>query len=160
MAFVNQHSFTLAAAGAFLVLALVSLRRGLKGGDLAALGALLIGLAAAYRLLQPGPSSLASAQEVRTQIGAGTPVLLEFQSAYCLGCMAARPVVDRIERESEGRLKVIRLNLQDPQAADLVTEFGFVYTPTFIFIDAQGRQLWRTIGAIDPLDVRRSLEGS
>lgn len=74
--------------------------------------------------------------------------------------MAARPIVDRLEKDFEGRLIVIRLNVQEPAAMILGERYGFKYTPTFVMLDADGRQLWRTIGAVDPLQVRRSLDGS
>jgi thioredoxin-related protein len=31
------------------------------------------------------------------------------------------------------------------------------YTPTFVLFDAAGIELWRTVGAVDPQQVRRSL---
>jgi thioredoxin 1 len=158
MMFFNQYSFILAAALAFLALAWALLRDGAKGSDLAALGALLLGLVLAYSIFRPGAGSPAPA--IESQIGQGTPVLLEFQSEYCLGCMAAKPIVDGIERDYAGRLKVIRINLQQVGAQLLAAKYGCRYTPTFFFFNAQGQQLWRTIGAIDPAEVGRSLEGS
>ena len=71
--------------------------------------------------------------------------------------MAARPVVDGIEREHQGRLIVLRLDVQDPVGREIGSRFGFRVTPTFIFFDSSGTERWRTFGAVDPLDVRRSL---
>jgi H+/gluconate symporter-like permease len=82
MLFLNQHSFTLVGAAALLALAVLLLRDGLRGSDLMALGALALGLGLAFLLLNPGPSTLAQAEAVQAQIGAGAPVLLEFQSVY------------------------------------------------------------------------------
>jgi hypothetical protein len=65
--------------------------------------------------------------------------------------------VDGIEREFEGRLLVIHINVQDPVGKTLGKLYDFQYTPTFIFLDGDGEELWRTIGAIDPSDVRNSL---
>lgn len=71
--------------------------------------------------------------------------------------MAARPVVDGIEREHHGRLIVLRLDVQDPVGREIGDRLGFRVTPTFIFFDGSGTERWRTFGAVDPLDVRRSL---
>ncbi len=30
-------------------------------------------------------------------------------------------------------------------------------TPTFVFFDAEGNELWRTLGSIDPEQVRQSI---
>lgn len=158
MSFVNHYSFLLTAAVCTLALGLLVLRRGLRGNDLTALGALVLGFVLAFLLLHPSASGLADADQVREQIGAGTPVLLELQSPYCLGCMAARPIVNRIEREHADRLQVIRLNIQDPAGRQLAADFASTFTPTFIFFDALGQEAWRTVGAVDPLAVRQSLD--
>lgn len=76
----NQHSFLVAAAAALILLAVLLFRDGVRPPDLVALGALLLGLAAAHVFLAPGRA--AESESVRQEIGRGTPVLLEFQSPY------------------------------------------------------------------------------
>ena len=44
--------------------------------------------------------------------------------------------MDGLEQELEGRLRVIRLNVQDPVGKALAGELGFRMTPTFVFFDA------------------------
>jgi thioredoxin-related protein len=65
--------------------------------------------------------------------------------------------VDGIEREFEGELTVIHINVQDPIGKELGQLYDFKYTPTFILLDSEGEELWRTIGAINPSEVRKSL---
>jgi thioredoxin-related protein len=65
--------------------------------------------------------------------------------------------VDGIEREFEGKLLVIHIDVLDPMGKKVGRYFDFKYTPTFILFDYDGEELWRTIGAIDPSEVRRSL---
>lgn len=72
--------------------------------------------------------------------------------------MAARPVVDGIAEDFRGRLTVIRLNVQDPVGRALAAEYAFRVTPTFILLDAQGKEVWRTMGAVYPEEVQRALE--
>ncbi|MEW5938778.1 MAG: hypothetical protein AB1750_03890 [Chloroflexota bacterium] len=69
-----------------------------------------------------------------------------------------KPIVDGIEQEFEGRLLVIRLNIQETVGRELAPVYGFEFTPTFIFFDAQGVELWREIGNLDVEKVRRSME--
>jgi thioredoxin-related protein len=64
--------------------------------------------------------------------------------------MAAKPIVDGIEERHAADLIVIRLNLQDPAGAALADRYGFRVTPTFILFAADGEEVWRQIGAIDP----------
>lgn len=69
-----------------------------------------------------------------------------------------KPIVDGLERELEGQLLVIRLNIQEPVGRALAPVYMFEYTPTFIFFDARGNELWRQVGGLDTQRVRDSLE--
>jgi thiol-disulfide isomerase/thioredoxin len=157
MVWINHYSFLLAAVVCVGALAIFVIRRGIRRNDLTALGALALGFVVAFLLLRPVSSGLGEADQVRARIGAGAPVLLELQSPYCLGCMAARPVVDRIERAHAERLDVLRVDIQDPAGRELAAEFASQFTPTFIFFDGDGLEQWRTVGAVDPLAVSQSL---
>ena len=101
---------------------------------------------------------------VLSMIGSGTPVLLEFQSPYCISCTQIAPIVDQLEQELSAQisigpqLHVIRVNIQDKVGKELGSVYGFQATPTFIFFDAQGNELWRQIGNFDPQMVHDSLK--
>ena len=69
-----------------------------------------------------------------------------------------KPIVDGIEEEYADRLHVIRLNVQEQVGRELAPVFGFEFTPTFIFFDAQGNELWRSVGTLDLDRLRQSLE--
>ncbi len=69
-----------------------------------------------------------------------------------------QPVVDGIEKQYKGKLVVIRLNIQEPVGRELAPVFGFEFTPTFIFFDAQGKEQWRTIGDLDTARLHESLQ--
>ncbi len=69
-----------------------------------------------------------------------------------------KPIVDGLEEEFAGRLLVIRLNIQQETGRELANVFGFEFTPTFIFFDAQGNELWRSVGELDVERVRQSLK--
>jgi hypothetical protein len=65
--------------------------------------------------------------------------------------------VDGIEKEYAGKLEVIRLDVQSQAGQALGAELDFRFTPTFIFLDGLGQELWRGVGALDPQRVRDSL---
>jgi len=75
-----------------------------------------------------------------------------------MACMAAKPIVDGLETEFQNELQIVHLNVQDEQNRDLMKQYGFQYTPTFVFIDDAGEELWRTTGAVDPERVRQTME--
>lgn len=74
--------------------------------------------------------------------------------------MAVRPIVDGIEQEHAGRLEVIRINVLEPEVQPVLEAYDFQLTPTFVFVGPEGEERWRTVGAIDPLEVTKSLAGT
>lgn len=79
---INQYSFAIVAV-LIIALALYALsRRGFRKLDWVLLAALAGLLVAAWWVMHPTASPIESAEAVRAKIGAGTPVLLEFQSPY------------------------------------------------------------------------------
>lgn len=68
-------SLAVLAVGAYMLV-----RRGLETRRVAAFVVLVALVTAGFFLVRPGAGTSASAAEITAQIGAGTPVLLEFQS--------------------------------------------------------------------------------
>ena len=65
--------------------------------------------------------------------------------------------MDGLEKELSGKLEVLHINIQEPVGRELAPVYDFEYTPTYIFLDAQGHEQWRTIGEIDAQRVRDSV---
>jgi hypothetical protein len=81
MSLINQQSFIFFAVLVLGLVAFFLLRDGPRRRDFAILAFLMLGIAGLWYLLRPTASAgYAAADQVRAQIGAGTPVLLEFQS--------------------------------------------------------------------------------
>jgi thiol-disulfide isomerase/thioredoxin len=158
MQFINQFSFLLLAGVTFVILGWFILRRGDSTTRWAALGALLLGLILSYWIFNPGPGSPYEVAELQPGADRSLPALLEFESPYCLGCMAAQPTVDQIQRQYGAELQVVQVNVLESAAEPLLAHYGFQYTPTFIFIDRSGTEIWRSVGALDPQQVADSLE--
>ena len=66
--------------------------------------------------------------------------------------------MDGLERELDDQMLIIRINLQESIGRDLSPVYGVEFTPTFIFIDAQGNELWRQVGGLDVERVRASVK--
>lgn len=156
--FVNHYSFPLLFGAAAVILAVVLFRDGVQRNDLLALAALLAGFVLAYNLFGAGSGNQEDLRTIEADIGAGQPVLLEIQSPYCLGCAAAKPVVDSIAR-SHPDLQVIRVDILQPVGRALADRYQTRVTPTFLFFDGSGQMLLRTYGAVDPLAIDRLMEG-
>jgi thiol-disulfide isomerase/thioredoxin len=163
--FINYYSFLLVTIGIMAVAALVLLTHKPKTNDFISFGVIALIAIMAWVILHPRQTPLMDdAKVVQQMIGAGTPVLLEFQSPYCISCTQIKPLVDQLEEELSSQVSIgpqihiIRVNIQERVGKDLGSVYGFQATPTFIFFDAQGNEVWRQIGNFDPQMVRDSLQ--
>jgi hypothetical protein len=79
----NHYSFLWIALGLTIVAGLVLLTNKPKARDFISFGVIVAGLVVSWIILHPRPTNLAvDAKSVQAMIGAGKPVLLEFQSPY------------------------------------------------------------------------------
>ena len=69
-----------------------------------------------------------------------------------------KPIVDGLELETSGRLLIIRVNIQESIGRELAPVFSFEFAPTFIFFDAAGNELWRSVGELDTNRVHESIQ--
>jgi hypothetical protein len=81
--FIQPYSLLIVAGALALILGVVLLRNKPTARDFIAFGTIIAVLIAAYFVIRPVQTPLAGeAAAVRAMIGAGKPVLLEFQSPY------------------------------------------------------------------------------
>jgi hypothetical protein len=79
----NHYSFLWIALGLTIVAGLVLLTNKPRPRDFISFGVIAAGLATAWLILHPHQTPmLTDARSVQGMIGAGMPVLLEFQSPY------------------------------------------------------------------------------
>lgn len=150
MQFVNHYSTLILSALLLAGWLSLVLRRGGKMCHWLIFGGAMVALGAAWLVFRPVARPAAT-------LPAGQPKLLEVQSPYCLGCVAIKPVVDRVEKELRGRLVVQRVDIQSAEGSRLADQYGIELTPTFIFLDTAGKELWRSAGKLDVARVRASL---
>lgn len=79
----RQYSFVFISLGLVTVAGLILLSNKPKWNDYLAFGVIVVGLVTAWIILHPRQTPLMDdAKSVQAMIGAGTPVLLEFQSPF------------------------------------------------------------------------------
>ncbi|MGB7875001.1 MAG: thioredoxin family protein [Anaerolineales bacterium] len=66
--------------------------------------------------------------------------------------------MDELENELGNEILFIRLNIQEEVGRELAPVYGFEFTPTFIYFDESGEELWREVGGLDTQRVRQSVE--
>lgn len=72
------------------------------------------------------------------------PVLVEFQAAWCAPCAALGPVLEGLEREAAGALKLVTVDADEHPG--LMTAWGVKRLPTVVAFQA-GRAVDRFVGA-------------
>lgn len=72
--------------------------------------------------------------------------------------MRAEPIVNGLEREWAGSVQVVQVNIQDGANRALIERVDARFTPTFVLFDAGGREVWRSVGAINPDEARAQVE--
>ena len=66
--------------------------------------------------------------------------------------------MDGLENELGDKLHIIRIDIQQQVGRELASVYDFEYTPTYIFFDAKGNEVWRSIGEINSQKVRDSVK--
>ncbi len=73
------------------------------------------------------------------------PVLVDFWAEWCGPCRMVSPIVQRIAQEFTGRLRVVKVNVD--QKPEIAAHYEIQGIPTLI-IFKQGKIVWRQSGAL------------
>ena len=74
-----------------------------------------------------------------------------------MACIAAKPVVDSIETNTQDKANIIRLNIQSEVGQLYASRFNARTVPTFVMLDAQGEVAWTIVGRVDPNKVYETI---
>jgi len=115
----------------------------------------VVGLIVIFNL-QPGDSSVATESQAQAIITSGQPVFVEFFSNTCTACLASEPIVRSLEGATKDNVHVLKVNVLDPIATQLIRRYRAYVTPTFIVVGPNGEEVWRQSGGL--LDKQAALK--
>ena len=72
------------------------------------------------------------------------PVIIDFWAEWCVPCKMIEPIVEEIGKEFVGKIKVVRLNVDDNQ--NIAIKYGIMSIPT-LMVFANGAVAEQIIGA-------------
>jgi thioredoxin 1 len=64
-------------------------------------------------------------------LSSASPVLVDFSAVWCGPCKKLEPVVDEIAAEYDGRLKVVKVDVD--HSPNIAAKFGVLSVPTLMF---------------------------
>jgi thioredoxin 2 len=89
------------------------------------------------------------------EVTASVPVLVDFWAPWCGPCRMVSPSVEALGRDHAGRLKVVKLNVDE--APDISARFGVQGIPLLVLIEG-GKEVDRVVGAVPPEQLRQWVE--
>ena len=108
------------------------------------------------RCKQPLPWLVdATADTVDAALDAKVPVLVDLWAPWCGPCRMVAPILEQIAAERAGRLKVLKVNVDElPQVS---ARYGVQGIPTLLLVEG-GREIARQVGAAPKAALTRWLD--
>ncbi|MHB8994709.1 MAG: thioredoxin family protein [Armatimonadota bacterium] len=129
---------------------------GMKVGKTQAVPATAISEAGAVCPTLPPTSDTAPATPAEGAAKSGLPRLVDLGSTTCIPCKEMAPILEELKTEYKGKVDVEFINVNENAAA--ADEYKINVIPTQVFIDKDGKEVFRHEGFYPKADILAQFE--
>lgn len=83
------------------------------------------------------------------------PVVVDFWATWCGPCRMISPIIDKMAEKYEGRVDVVKCNVDD--STDIPIKFGIRNIPTILFFKG-GELVDRVVGAVPQNEIEKRID--
>jgi len=83
------------------------------------------------------------------------PVVVDVYATWCGPCKQMMPIYDELAKELEGKVKLVKLNIDEDR--DLAVQYNVSSIPTFVFVK-DGKMVAKETGAMSKEDLKKKIE--
>jgi thioredoxin 1 len=100
---------------------------------------------------QPVTDADFDAQVIKSSL----PVLVDFWAPWCGPCKAMTPILEELEKEYEGKVRIVKVNVDEN--TDAPGRYDVMSIPTFLLFK-EGKIVSQFVGARSKADVKKELD--
>jgi thioredoxin 1 len=100
-------------------------------------------------------TAISDAQFDREVLQSPIPVLVDFWAPWCGPCKAMLPIVEELTAEYDGKLKVVKMNVDENSAVP--EKYGVMSIPTFLLVK-NGKVAAQFVGMKSKADMKREID--
>src|SRR3546814_7640718 len=87
-----------------------------------------------------------------------TPVLVDFWAPWCGPCKTLGPMLEKIVKASNGKVKLVKVNIDEPQNQPLAQQLRIQSIPA-VFAFSGGQPVDGFVGALPESQLKKFVEG-
>jgi thioredoxin 1 len=95
-----------------------------------------------------------SDDDYKKLVSADNLVLVDFNAPWCKPCRLLSPILEDVEKEMNGKLKVVRINIDENQ--QLANTLSIESIPA-IYVYKQGKLVWQQVGLLEKKELTDEL---